>query len=249
MSMLLEVARYRNAIIAAAILLSLLAILFLFWNQLINPSRPDVAAITVSYFADPRKLAWLWTNLIFGPGSGPVSPVHQGSGPFIKFNLLFIVGFLGGFLAQRKLEGKYLWSSKGYLLFATLVTLIGSTINGIAQAEEWYWNFATNSPGNFDVATHFIAGLIIGSWLVNINFMDMFRFSGKLGEFWEQFMVIAIFGIIAVGFEIIESLDPTRYFNVRGNSIQDMVVGVAGILVVSWAYDKLVDWQKKGSTP
>ncbi len=82
---------------------------------------------------------------------------------------------------------------------------------------------------------------------MNINFMDMFGFRGRIGELWEQFMIIAIFGIIAVGFEIIESLIPEVYFNVRGNSIQDMVVGVAGILVASWVYDKLVDWKEKGS--
>ena len=230
----------KRAIPAAIILIFLLIVLLYYWNLLINPSEPDLLGITVSYFLEPLKMAGLWGTLLFGSGFG-------GSGPFIKFNLLFIGAFGLVFVVQRTLEGRILWSSRPYLIFAILVTLIGSTINGIAQAEGWYWNFATNSPGNFDVATHFIAALIIGSWLVNINFMDMFGFRGRIGEFWEQFMIIAIFGIIAVGFEIIESLIPEVYFNVRGNSIQDMVVGVAGILVASWVYDKLVDWKEKGS--
>jgi hypothetical protein len=145
------------------------------------PGQPDIPAVILSYFTNATKMGQLWTDLLWGRGL-------QGSAIYVRY--LFIPFFLLPLLyiaqtiihRKRPLYRDYslLYTSWAFLIFTMFWILLTATVNGIAQAEGWYWakwplnGGSIEVPGTFDVATHFMAGGVFIAVIYNFALAQWF---------------------------------------------------------------------------
>ena len=144
------------------------------------PGAPDIPKVLWSYFTNSSKLIWLWNDLLFGRGL-------QGSSIWVKY--LILPMFLGplGFAVQEylrkrfRIEGRILYTTWAYIIVITIFTWFAATVNGIAQAEDWYYQtirLADGSelriPGSFDVCTHANIGAVLVGWFLTLAWSSWF---------------------------------------------------------------------------
>jgi len=139
------------------------------------PGSPDIPKVLWSYFTNSTKLTWLWNDLLFGRGL-------QGSSIWVKY--LILPMFLGplGFAAQEclrkkfKIEGQILNTTWAYIIAITIFTWFAATVNGIAQAEDWYFQTVDGMrvPGTFDVCTHANIGAVFVGWFLTLAWSSWF---------------------------------------------------------------------------
>ena len=145
------------------------------------PGQPDIPAVLLSYFTDPAKLYQLWYNIIFVEGL-------QGSAVYIRylFTPFFLLPLL--YIAQTIIHRKWplyrdyslLYTSWAFIVFTCIWILLTGTVNGIAQAEGWYWaKWPINGtiievPGNFDIATHIMANGTFNAVFMSLAFAEWF---------------------------------------------------------------------------
>jgi len=219
-----------------------------------NPERmADVPGTLWSYFTSAEKLAWLWNDLLFGRGL-------QGSSIWVKY--LLVPVFLGplGFAVQEilrqkfKVEGRILYTTWPYVIFMSAFSLFTATVNGIAQAENWYWNEAYKVPGTFDAATHALIGGVFAGWFLTLAWSSWFGvdkltnyvairwaydnpywFRSRVGvwtarnlsaicEAFDEFISFALTMAISLYFEYVEFINPDRFWNLVGNSYSDIAM-------------------------
>ena len=217
------------------------------------PGMADVPKMLWSYFTNGSKLIWLWNDLLFGRGL-------QGSSIWVRYLLLPM--FLGplGFAVQEylrkkyRLEGRILYTTWPYVIAMTIFTWFTGTVNGIAQAENWYWNEAYKVPGTFDAATHTLIGGVFVGWFLTLAWSSWFGvdkltnyiairwaydnpywFQSQVGvwvarnvsticETFDEFISFAWTMAISLYFEYVEFINPDRYWNLVGNSYSDVAM-------------------------
>jgi hypothetical protein len=204
----------------------------------------------ISYLTDPQKIITVWQNVLFGSDLA-------GSSIYLKYLLIpiFVMPFV--YMVQILIRRKYpdfvlLWTNWPYMIYTIIWTVFGGTVNAIAQVENLYWNPAYNAPGTFDIGTHWITGTIFYAWLLCFAWAQYFhidRFHPRFASFFDELFSLTIVLGINLHFEYIESLDPSRYFNMIGNSMSDIVAGVIFALAfASWIYSLLVPQEIGGYT-
>lgn len=215
-----------------------------------NPQgMADVPTVLVSYFTDFAKLRNLWTDLLFGKGL-------QGSAIYVRFILVIMIAIPVIYLLQEtilylkkgwRFKYQVFYTSWKFIGFLTLWAFLTGTINGIAQAENWYWNPAYKVPGSFDFGTHIMIGTLIFGWVYCFAFSQFFRIDyecgGDLAELFDTLCAGLIVLFISLYFEYIEFINPDRYWNLIGNSYSDIFAAViVGGLMASFFYKRLVDY-------
>lgn len=202
-----------NTRLFLSLLLLSLCLTFL-WLSVVEyePEQPNIPLVILSYLFIPQKFSTLWYELLFDG--------LFGSAFLIKGLLLLEVVPLYWWLQRRYEVPKILDCSKKYVTLMAVWNLLGACINGIAGIENWYWNPVTQTPGTFDLACHFIAGTLIVGWLLTLKVPKP--------------IVLAVGYIIAVGWEIYESMHPEQYWNVYGNSLADVAAFLLGAIVLCW---------------
>lgn len=216
------------------------------------PGQPDIPVVILSYFTNFTKLSQLWYDLIY-------VKFLQGSAVVIRYLLIPFFLLPTAYAAQILIHRKYpktrnyvlLWSSWPFIIFTMVWIFYTGTINGIAQAEGWYWakwpldGGFIEVPGNFDVCTHINAGGVIVATALNFAFAQWFGldrlFRGLAGipavGFWFERNLSnlctlfdlhtsgAIAYAIEIIFETVEALHPEDYgtwTNLRGNTYADI---------------------------
>jgi hypothetical protein len=132
------------------------------------PGQPDIPAVILSYFTNSTKMANLWYDLIY-------VRFLQGSAVVIRYLLIpfFLLPLL--YIAQTIIHRKWplyrdyslLYTSWAFVIFTMMWILYTATVNGIAQAEGWYWakwpidGKMVEVPGSFDIGTHLNANGVI----------------------------------------------------------------------------------------
>jgi hypothetical protein len=145
------------------------------------PGQPDIPVVILSYFTNSTKMATLWYDLIY-------VRFLQGSAGVIRYLLipLFLLPFLyiGQTIIHRKWplyrDYRLLYTSWAFLIFTMFWILLTATVNGIAQAEGWYWarwpidGKLVEVPGSFDIGTHFMAGGVFIAVIYNFALAQWF---------------------------------------------------------------------------
>ncbi len=156
--------------------------------------------------------------------------------------ILYIVG--------KKRKKQYTFVSRCYLVYLVFLGLFAISFQNASQHYGWYVNPNFVNPqtgmaaqGYVDTWTH-----ITSPWLLGALFVPLAleRYLGWDRKFmW--FFIFVMLAIIALGWEITETLDvkvkPEQpdYFNYPMDSLKDMIMGAGGGTILScWIYERLV---------
>jgi hypothetical protein len=138
--------------------------------------------------------------------------------------------------------------TRKYLFYLVALALFALSFQNAAQHYDWYWNPELDAPGYVDTWTH-----ITSPWLLGALFVP-FALERYLG--WDRkyywFPIFAIMITIALGWEIVETLDvyvrpeTSSYFNYPMDSIKDIIMGSGiGTVLSCWIYERLVIDEEK----
>jgi hypothetical protein len=133
--------------------------------------------------------------------------------------------------------------NRQYLIFLVALALFSLTFQNAAQYYDWYWNPELDAPGYVDTWTHITSPLLLGSLFLPFALERYLNLNRKF--YW--FPIFAIMIIIALGWEIVETLDvivrpgSTSYFNYPMDSLKDIIMGAGiGTVLSCWTYERLV---------
>ena len=161
---------------------------------------------------------------------------------FVPAYLLIITHVVLYTVGKRK-EQQYTIVNKYYLIYLVLLGLFAISFQNASQHHGWYWNPELNAPGYVDTWTHITSPWLLGALIVPLA---LERYLGWDRRFMWFFM-FAVLAIIALGWEIGETLDvqlrpaATDYFNYPMDSLKDMIMGAGiGTVLSCWIYERLV---------
>ena len=161
---------------------------------------------------------------------------------FVPAYLLIITHVVLYMVGKRK-EQQYTIANKHYLIYLVLLGLFAISFQNASQHHGWYWNPELNAPGYVDTWTHITSPWLLGALIVPLA---LERYLGWDRRFMWFFM-FAVLAIIALGWEIGETLDvqlrpaATDYFNYPMDSLKDMIMGAGiGTVLSCWIYERLV---------
>jgi hypothetical protein len=146
-------------------------------------------------------------------------------------------------MVGKRKEQQYTIVNKYYLIYLVLLGLFAISFQNASQHHGWYWNPELNAPGYVDTWTHITSPWLLGALIVPLA---LERYLGWDRKFMWFFM-FAVLAIIALGWEIGETLDvqlrpaATDYFNYPMDSLKDMIMGAGiGTVLSCWIYERLV---------
>jgi hypothetical protein len=202
--------------------------------------RPNCFQMYVDFVVSRPMDAFLTVNV--GPGGvigGTFIAVYSG----IAFHtILYSVG--------RRVKKQFNVLNPEYIIYLVILALFAITFQNAAQHYNWYWNPELDAPGYVDTWTH-----ITSPWLLGALFLPfaLERYLGW-GRKYYWFPILAIMITIALGWEIVETLDVTirpesaSYFNYPMDSLKDIILGsVIGTVLSCWIYERLVIDKEAGS--
>jgi hypothetical protein len=147
------------------------------------------------------------------------------------------------YMVGKRKEQQYTIVNKYYLIYLVLLGLFAISFQNASQHHGWYWNPELNAPGYVDTWTHITSPWLLGALIVPLA---LERYLGWDRKFMWFFM-FAVLAIIALGWEIGETLDvqlrpaATDYFNYPMDSLKDMIMGAGiGTVLSCWIYERLV---------
>lgn len=171
------------------------------------------------------------------------------TGPGGTVSWVFVPVYLGimfhiaVYTLGRRHKQQYTIVNKYYLGYLVVLALFAVTFQNASQHYDWYWNPELDAPGYVDTWTH-----ITSPWLLGALFLPfgLERFVGwHRKSYW--FFIFSILAIIALGWEIAETLDvymrpqSASYFNYPMDSLKDLIMGAGiGTVLSCWIYERLV---------
>ena len=133
--------------------------------------------------------------------------------------------------------------NRQYLIYLVALALFALTFQNAAQHYDWYWDPELDAPGYVDTWTHITSPLLLGSLFLPFALERYLNWNRRF--YW--FPIFAIMIIIALGWEIVETIDVTvrpgssSYFNYPMDSLKDIIMGAGiGTVLSCWIYERLV---------
>jgi hypothetical protein len=133
--------------------------------------------------------------------------------------------------------------NRKYLVYLIFLALFSLTFQNAAQYYDWYWDPELDAPGYVDTWTHITSPMLLGSLFLPFALERYFGLDRRF--YW--FPIFAIMIVIALGWEIIETIDVTirpgssSYFNYPMDSLKDIIMGAGiGTILSCWIYERLV---------
>ncbi len=171
--------------------------------------------------------------------TGPGGTVSWAFVPAYSLIITHVILYMVG----KQKEQRYTIVNKYYLIYLVLLGLFAISFQNASQHHGWYWNPELNAPGYVDTWTHITSPWLLGALIVPLA---LERYLGWDRKFMWFFM-FAVLAIIALGWEIGETLDvqlrpaETDYFNYPMDSLKDMIMGAGiGTVLSCWIYERLV---------
>jgi len=190
---------------------------------------------------------WLGKRSILGPGS-------FGSAAFLQYVIYLPLVVLAIYLVQwwkwkhdNDFHIDYVWSRPLWLAITFLVMFIATGVAAYAHYNDLYTCRPPlcTSPmeTRVDDLTHFWTVLMVTTALLNINLMDLFKWTGKAGRLKEALLQLSILEIIMWFWEVGEFGNPAAYANPPLNSLSDVFWGTFAALLAILAYNAVVKFE------
>ena len=233
-----ELKRWAPVIFFSVLIIVLTFIWYILFPRSTWEETPNYLSMYVGFVATRPIDAFLVVSS--GPG------VRWASIAAYSLIIIHIILFTVGKQKQKQ----YTILNRYYLIYLVVLGLFAISFQNASQHYGWYLNpnfisptTGKPAPGYVDTWTHIVSPWLLGALIVP------FALERYLG--WDRkftwFFMFAVLMTIALGWEIVETLDvyvnpedPT-YFNYPMDSIKDIIMG-AGIATIlcCWIYERLV---------